>query len=160
MQDMLNNQHEDLIRTASEAAAKSVSQALKEYNKHTVNFATILGIVTGALFCCAGFVIICMGLTGSVEWVFEAGSVTTRLSNAGPGVALSLMGMIIIWRYRPRKHIEIRFEPMEIKVVTSHDIPEEDLKNLPKFSKTPSVISEIKGTGASVSMKTSPTGQR
>ena len=72
---------------------------------------TILGISIGALFCIAGFVIAILGLTGSIEWVFEAGGLKSRLSNASPGAFFALLGMIVIWRYKPKIEDRLDLSP-------------------------------------------------
>ena len=63
---------------------------------------TILGISIGAFFSIAGFVITILGFNGSVEWFVKAPGFTTKLINASPGVFFALLGMLILWRYKPR----------------------------------------------------------
>ena len=71
-----------------------VSALLEERSRsHKVyQHATILGIIIGACVLVAGFVLSMLGLTGSIEWVLEAGSIKTRLANAGPGVVFAVIG--------------------------------------------------------------------
>lgn len=75
---------------------------LRSKGNNTYYTGTILGISIGAIFCIFGLVISIMGLTGSIEWIFEASDFKSRISNAGPGVIFGLFGMIIIWRYKPK----------------------------------------------------------
>ncbi len=63
---------------------------------------TILGIIVGAFFCLAGFIIIILGFNGSIEWMVQAKNFKSKLLNAGPGVLLALAGSIVLWRYKPR----------------------------------------------------------
>lgn len=73
-------------------------------------WATILGIIVGAFFAVSGFVITILGFTGSIEWFFKAGNFTSKLGNAGPGVFFALLGMLILWRYKPRSTERLEIE--------------------------------------------------
>jgi hypothetical protein len=94
----------------SDAIAQNIADGAKTYR-----IGIVLGISLGALFCVAGFVLIVLGLSGSIEWVFEATNFKSKISNASPGVMLALMGMIIIWRYKPRisDKLDQRMTPIE-----------------------------------------------
>jgi hypothetical protein len=72
---------------------------------------TIMGITFGGIFCVAGFIIAILGLTGTIELVFEAGGLRSRLANACPGAFFALMGMIILWRYKPKIRDELDINP-------------------------------------------------
>lgn len=81
-----------------------VPQAIADMLQHgatTYRIGIVMGISAGTLFCVAGFVLMFLGLTGTIEWVIETADLTSRLLNASPGVVLALMGMIIVWRYKP-----------------------------------------------------------
>ena len=80
----------------------------------TYFWGTIIGIIVGAVFCIAGFIITVMGLTGSIEWLLQVGNFTSKLANAGPGVFFALVGMLILWRYKPKGKERIRIGPIEI----------------------------------------------
>jgi hypothetical protein len=56
----------------------------------------IISVVTGSLLCLAGLVLVLLGLTGSIEWVLQAGSLTSRIGNASPGVFFTLVGYMIL----------------------------------------------------------------
>lgn len=107
---------EYLVRTVCSTIEKSVIQGIQNNNKQNVHPGTIIGIVIGGLFCILGFILGCLGFSGAVEWVLSTGSLHSKISNASPGVLLCLMGMIILWRYRPRYRHEITIHPIEIKV--------------------------------------------
>mgnify|MGYP000683950632 CR=1 FL=1 len=79
----------------------------------TYFWGTIIGIIVGAVFCIAGFIITIMGLTGSIEWIFQAGDFTSKLANAGPGVFFALLGMFILWRYKPKQKEKLTIGPLE-----------------------------------------------
>ncbi len=63
---------------------------------------TILGICIGALFCLFGVVITILGFSGSVQWILKGPSFTSRLVNAGPGVVFAALGVVVLWRYKPK----------------------------------------------------------
>ncbi len=69
--------------------------------KRAYTFGIVLGISVGALFCICGLIIIILGFTGRIEWVMEVDGLTSKLTNAGPGGFFALLGMLILWRYRP-----------------------------------------------------------
>lgn len=75
----------------------------------------VLGISVGALFCIVGLVIIILGFNGSIEWIFRVGNVSSKLMNAGPGVFFALLGMLILWRYRPMPH-------ERLSITRGHDV--------------------------------------
>lgn len=81
----------------------------------------VLGISVGVLFCVGGLVIIILGFTGSIEWILEVNSLTSKLVNASPGAFFALLGMLIVWRYRPMPHESLRISPtrnVEYKIVS------------------------------------------
>jgi len=78
---------------------------------------SILGIVIGGIICAVGFGIIYLGVIGNIEWILQAGSLVSRLSNASPGVFVALIGFLIIWRYKPGKYAyEIAISPSKIVI--------------------------------------------
>lgn len=80
---------------------------------------TIMGIVVGSMFCVAGFVLAVLGLNGSIEWVFEASSIKSRMSNASPGAIFALMGMIVLWRYKPKVKDHLKMPWVDHSLETS-----------------------------------------
>ena len=83
---------------------RKVPEAIAETVQHgatTYRIGIVMGISVGTLFCVAGFVLMILGMTGTIEWVIKAANLNGRLLNASPGVVLALMGMIIVWRYKP-----------------------------------------------------------
>lgn len=71
---------------------------------------TIAGIVVGALFVIAGFILALLGISGSINLVVEAKDITTRLTNASPGVIFAVLGMVVLWRYKPRTNETVRVD--------------------------------------------------
>jgi len=47
-----------------------------------------------------------LGLSGSIDWILEANSLKSRLTNASPGVIFVIAGITLLYWYRPR--IEVR----------------------------------------------------
>jgi hypothetical protein len=88
---------------------------MNDYYKgsRTFHIAIILGISIGAFCLILGFIIIILGISGSIEWVFEAGGFTSKLANAGPGVVFAIIGLIIIWRYKPKVTRRITTKPIK-----------------------------------------------
>lgn len=62
----------------------------------------LVGIVVGGIMCLGGVVLAVLGLSGSIEWLFEGGGLTSRLTNASPGVVFAALGTVILALYRPR----------------------------------------------------------
>lgn len=84
----------------------SIEQILIERAK-TYRYAILLGISVGAVFCASGFVLALLGLAGAIEFFFEAGGIKARLANASPGAIFALLGMLVIWRYKPKMHDDL-----------------------------------------------------
>ena len=68
----------------------------------TYRIAIVMGISVGAIFMVAGFILCVLGLTGSIEWILEGGGLKSRLTNGSPGVLFALIGLVVLWRYKPR----------------------------------------------------------
>ena len=112
------NLREELLFASSCPTDKESIEDAKTYR-----LGIVLGIVVGSVFSAAGFILALLGLSGKVEWILETSGVTSRLTNAGPGVAFSLMGMLIIWRYKPNIAQEGSDELSFTESVTSSDVP-------------------------------------
>ena len=59
----------------------------------------IVGISIGFIVLSFGAVMSFLGLEGSFDWAFESPNMlTSKLTNASPGVVFAVAGMLIIWR--------------------------------------------------------------
>jgi hypothetical protein len=78
----------------------------------------IIGSSVGAFFALAGLALVILGFSGNIEWFFQAGNVQSRLTNASPGIVFAIIGLIILWRYKPKKYSEqIGIDPDGIKQI-------------------------------------------
>jgi hypothetical protein len=75
--------------------------------QRTFRQGNILGMLIGGLVLLGGFFAFFVGLSGNVEWVFQSGTVSAKLINASPGAVFSVVGMIIMLKYKPRVKTEI-----------------------------------------------------
>jgi hypothetical protein len=64
-------------------------------------YLNLAGMLIGAAFCAAGFVLAIMGVAGSIDWVLKGPDISSRLSNATPGALFAVLGAFVLWRYRP-----------------------------------------------------------
>ncbi|TAL18158.1 hypothetical protein EPN96_02400 [bacterium] len=85
----------------------------------------LLGMCIGGVAFLSGALASFLGLSGSVDWIFRAGSISSKLVNASPGVIFAAMGMIIMLRYKPRVRTEV-----EINVNRSHSVKNPDIKTM------------------------------
>lgn len=81
-----------------------------KYKSQTYRQGVLVGQVFGILTLIAGFVLSVAGISGSIEWLVEASGLTSRLTNATPGVVFVIVDMIIIWRYKPHVSHDIQFD--------------------------------------------------
>lgn len=100
--------HKDLDPELVSAFVKA--SKLKDLRK-TIYLGTLLGVVIGGILCLCGFVLCLLGLTGTVGWLVETRSFSSRLSNASPGAFFAFLGMIILWRYKPTVRERTEFTP-------------------------------------------------
>ena len=98
--DKLKQEFPRVSNTESLRVLAEVAKARS--GERTYFWGTMLGIAAGAIFCLSGFVMTVLGLAGSIDWIVEVGAFQSRLANAGPGAFFALLGMIILWRYKPR----------------------------------------------------------
>jgi lysylphosphatidylglycerol synthetase-like protein (DUF2156 family) len=68
----------------------------------TFHINLLIGMIVGATLCIAGLIFTILGLSGSIEWVFESSGTVSRLTNASPGVFFGLLGFLLVWRFKPR----------------------------------------------------------
>ncbi len=62
----------------------------------------IFGLYVGVLCLILGFVLIILGVSGSIDLIVEAGGIKSKMINATPGSMFSLFGLIILWKYKPK----------------------------------------------------------
>lgn len=79
---------------------RHVSEQDKRDNR-TYTVAAWMGIAIGGLICIFGCVLATLGLSSNIEWVVKATDFESKLKNAGPGVVFGLVGLFIMWRFRP-----------------------------------------------------------
>lgn len=60
----------------------------------------LVSLISGYTMIIAGIVFIALGLNGNIEWVVESTNFQSRLLNAGPGLVLSIVGALLVWRSR------------------------------------------------------------
>lgn len=68
----------------------------------TYHINLLIGMIVGATLCIAGLIFTILGLSGSIEWVYESGGTVSRLTNASPGIFFGLLGFLLVWRFKPR----------------------------------------------------------
>ena len=73
-----------------------------QYKSETYRRAIYIGQLFGVLAMLAGFILSIAGVAGSIDWIVESNSLTGRLTNATPGVFFVFVGMLILWRYKPK----------------------------------------------------------
>jgi len=56
----------------------------------------------GVLFLLAGFALCVLGLTGTIEFLIETAGFKARLLNGTPGAFFGLLGLLLMWRYKPK----------------------------------------------------------
>jgi hypothetical protein len=61
--------------------------------------------VAGLLFG-SGLVVACFGLAGAIVSYFQAGESGEWLANEGPWPLFTLLGMTVVWRYKPRRFVD------------------------------------------------------
>ncbi len=83
--------------------------------------ALIYGQTIGAIAFFLGFALCIMGLTGSIELLFEGKGIQAKIYNATPGVIFAFFGFLIIWRYKPKNSHTIT----EKKIVHENGAPED-----------------------------------
>jgi hypothetical protein len=89
---------------------------------------TNIGIILGALLCAGGFVLTILGLAGSVNWIIKFNGISSRLTNASPGVFFAILGMILVWRFKPKVTDEIKdgqnyYRKLKLEMRGTSEIP-------------------------------------
>ena len=80
----------------------------------TYRVGIVIGLATGAIVFVAGFVLCILGLTGSIQLIFEGPGITAKLTNASPGIVFALLGVIVLWRFKPRVTHTVKTEEKKI----------------------------------------------
>jgi hypothetical protein len=91
-----------------------VAQALVEgirYGNATYRIGIIVGQCFGGVACLGGLLLIVLGLSGQIDWILQAGAFSSRLANASPGALFAVIGLVILWRYKPIVHDDLSVRP-------------------------------------------------
>lgn len=100
-----NIDQQDFLQVASE-----MQEGSKVYF-----YGTLMGITFGGLMAISGFILSVLGLSGSIEWIFEASSFKSRITNASPGILFAVSGVIVLWRYKPVVRSELSADPEKLR---------------------------------------------
>lgn len=76
--------------------------------------AILRGQAFGFLISGGGILLALLGASGTIDLMLQATTLQARLTNASPGVVIALMGMIVIWRYKPNMTHDVRLRPGEL----------------------------------------------
>ena len=71
------------------------------YSGKTYRIGIILGQCFGGIVCLGGLLLILLGISGQIQWIVEAGALRSRLANASPGALFAVIGLLLLWRYKP-----------------------------------------------------------
>jgi hypothetical protein len=80
------------------------------YKSRTYRLGLLTGQGIGGLVLLGGIILSLLGISGSIEWLVEAGGVTSKLTNASPGIVIATIGAAILWRYKPHVSHETTFD--------------------------------------------------
>jgi hypothetical protein len=80
------------------------------YKSQTYRIGLWTGQGIGGLVLLGGIILSLLGISGSIEWLIEAGGITSKLTNASPGIAIAIIGAAILWRYKPHVSHETTFD--------------------------------------------------
>jgi len=80
------------------------------------------GMFIGGLTLLGGFISSLLGLAGSVEWIFNAETISMKLLNASPSALFSVIGFIIMLKYKPRIKSEIEIKVKETQEQNKKEI--------------------------------------
>jgi hypothetical protein len=81
-----------------------------QYKSQTYRQGLLLGQSVGVLALILGSVFSLGGVAGRIDWIVSSAGLTSRLTNATPGVFFVFVGMVIIMRYKPRVSNDIQFD--------------------------------------------------
>lgn len=84
------------------------------YKSQTYRMALLTGQGIGFLALLGGVILSLLGISGNIEWLVEAHGVTSKLTNASPGLAIAILGVVILWRYKPHVSHETTFDRQNV----------------------------------------------
>src|SRR5262249_48839874 len=94
---------DELLSLQREKTKLEQMKVFLEHRTSKVYFVgTIVGLSLGGLLAIAGFVLSILGLSGSIEWLVKTPGLTSKLTNASPGAFFAFLGLVTLWRYKPR----------------------------------------------------------
>lgn len=67
----------------------------------TYFFGTLLGIAIGGIAFLSGVTLLILGVAGKVDLIAKGSGVEIRMLNGTPGLAVALLAVIVLWRYKP-----------------------------------------------------------
>ena len=79
-----------------------LKKSIEINNSPTFRLTTLFGQAIGALSLFFGFAFSLLGLSGTLDLVIESNTINARLVNASPGVVFIIVGLFILWRYKPK----------------------------------------------------------
>jgi hypothetical protein len=85
-----------------------------DYKSQTYRIGLLAGQAVGMIMLLAGVVLSTLGISGNIEWVVEAAGVTSKLTNAGPGLVVAILGVVVLWRYKPHVSHETTFDRQSV----------------------------------------------
>ena len=92
-------------------------------NNQKYHFILILtGILVGASFCLAGLVLALLGASGTIDWIISGPKLTSRLTNATPGVLFAILGAAIVWRFRPQMQDLASFDSGAVHLTRNYQV--------------------------------------
>lgn len=80
------------------------------YKSRTYRYGLLTGQGIGGAVLLAGIVLSLLGISGSIEWLVEAGDISSKVTNASPGIVIALIGAALVWHYKPNVSHETTFD--------------------------------------------------
>ena len=77
---------------------------------HGYREGSLLGVLIGGFVLLGGFAMFYMGISGSANWLIEAGGLKSRITNASPGAVFSLIGFFVMLKYKPKVKVDIELK--------------------------------------------------
>jgi len=96
-EDTPQSEEVEFTEGTAETVAMAAIKGEQDYSK--------LGLGAGLIVIGVGALLLILGITGSVDWGLRLAGLESKLSNASPGVVAMVVGLIIIFRTRPRVKI-------------------------------------------------------
>jgi hypothetical protein len=84
------------------------------YKSRTYRIGLLTGQGIGGLVLLGGIILSLLGISGSIEWLVEAVGITSKLTNASPGIVIAMIGAAILWRYKPHVSHETTFDRQNV----------------------------------------------